>query len=67
MDDYLYFEEIVRLPHVHRPKRMNFEFMEMSDFDLFRFTRFTKDGVTQLTNRIEHCIRSQARGAPITL
>ena len=66
MDDYFYLEEIDRLPIVHRPKRTNFEFMEMSDFEFFRFTRFTKDGVTQLTERIQHRIRGQARGAPIT-
>ena len=40
--------------------------MEMTDFEFFRITRLTKDGVTQLTERIEHRIRGQARGAPIT-
>ena len=35
MDDYLYLEEIDRLPLAHRPKRTNFEFMEMSNYNGF--------------------------------
>ena len=67
MEELLLAEEVEMIPVVTRRRRSRADLMAQPDFDFFRMTRFTKDGVRELTTRLQNQLESDTnRGCPIT-
>ena len=67
MEDYYLMEEVMMVPQRTARRRMRNDFFFLPDYDFYRTTRFTKDGVRDLTARLEpHLEHENGRGMPIT-
>ena len=53
MEDYYLMEEVMMVPQRTARRRMRNDFFLLPDYDFYRTTRFTKDGVRDLTARLE--------------
>ena len=67
MDDVFIIEEAMMVPVVHRRLKSRRDFMEFSDKEFYEITRFTKEGATWVTDRLDNYLSSENnRGCPIT-
>ena len=67
MDDVVIIEEAMMVPVVHRRFKSRRDFMEFSDKEFYELTRFTKEGATWVTDRLDNYLSSENnRGCPIT-
>ena len=67
MEDLLLVEEVEMIPMITRKRRTRAYLMAQPDFDFFQMTRFTKDGVRDLTNRLNYQFEGNIyRGCLIT-
>ena len=67
MDDVFIIEEAMMVPVVHRRFKSRRDFMEFSDKEFYELTRFTKEGATWVTDRLDNYLSSENnRGCPIT-
>ena len=67
MEDLYLTEEAEMVPVRQSRRRVRRDIFDLPDFDFYRTTRFTKDGVRDLTARLEHhLVHADGRGVPIT-
>ena len=67
MEDLYLMEEVMMIQERVGRRRTRNDFFELPNFDFYRTTRFTKDGVRDLTARLEeHLVHQDARGCPVT-
>ena len=61
MDDVFIIEEAMMVPVVHRRFKSRRDFMEFSDKEFYELTRFTKEGATWVTDRLDNYLSSENR------
>ena len=67
MEDLLLVEEVEMIPVITRMRRTRANLMALPDFDFCQMTRFTKDGVRDVTNRLKYQFEGDIyRGCLIT-
>ena len=67
MEDYYLMEEAMMVPERTSRRRFRNNFFQLPNFDFYRTTRFTKDGVRDLTARLEpHLDHETGQGVPLT-
>ena len=67
MEDIFFVEEMEMIPELPRRIPIRNDFFNLSDFEFYRTTRFTKGGVRDLTARLEPLLAHEnGRGNPIT-
>ena len=66
MEDIYLMEEAIMVPDRQNRRRTRTDLMNLPDFLFYQTTRFTKDGVRDLTARLEHHLEHEnGRGVPI--